>query len=523
MELGSPDPARKRLASHASSVTWGEEASSKTHLEFMRLGHPATFAIPVGYFSVGVAQTLMATPLTYYLVSERNMSSTSLSIISPIMSLPWCFKIAYGMLSDCVPIRGERRRPYFMIGWGSYSILCFAMAAGIEGFSFAWIMFLIFLQTSAYLMSDVAADTMIVERSHRLGEGGALQSTCYLLRFTGGVIGAVVGAVFGDPKATHWFMSIQGFFVACGLAGILPLLFAGALIETPSRNECEVLSQAGSMEDLEEAGAVAGRKRIKSVASEFQVMLGALSHEAVYRPMTFIIVYNVLQLSNASWNNFLLIGLKFSEQDLGAMAVAGSIVTWGGIMVYRRYLMEASWRSVYLGTTLVSLILSFGQLVLISGWNRAFGIGDVYFAAGDTTASTFITAMQFLPAVTMYLSMCPEGAEGSVFALLTTMSNLAGVCASNLSTLVADNWHADISNAAIRAGDYTGVWGLSFWTTVANPLPLLLLFLLPASIAEQDTLKEYGATNPRYGKILLTLVIAAIIWTIVQNTSVALR
>jgi len=40
-----------------------------------------------------------------------------------LLNMPWSFKIFYGMVTDCVPIRGYRRRPFMVVGWS----LCFAM------------------------------------------------------------------------------------------------------------------------------------------------------------------------------------------------------------------------------------------------------------------------------------------------------------------------------------------------------------------------------------------------------------
>jgi hypothetical protein len=38
----------------------------------------------------------------------------------PPQALPWSFKLLYGMLSDCVPVFGLRRKPYFLLGWLLY-------------------------------------------------------------------------------------------------------------------------------------------------------------------------------------------------------------------------------------------------------------------------------------------------------------------------------------------------------------------------------------------------------------------
>jgi BT1 family len=50
-----------------------------------------------------------------------------------------------------------------------------------------------------------------------------------------------------------------------------------------------------------------------------------------------------------------------------------------------------------------------------------WGIGDLTFALGDDALAEFVMAVQFLPVCQMYISMCPEGTEGTTYAILTTL------------------------------------------------------------------------------------------------------
>ena len=42
------------------------------------------------------------------------------SILMTLAALPWSFKLVYGFISDNFPIRGMRRKPYFVMGWLVY-------------------------------------------------------------------------------------------------------------------------------------------------------------------------------------------------------------------------------------------------------------------------------------------------------------------------------------------------------------------------------------------------------------------
>ena len=492
-------------------------------LAFLKLTHFSSIALPVSYFTVGVAQTLVLTPLSFYLVRVRDIDGAQLSVLSPLLSLPWCFKIGYGMLSDCVPICGERRRPYFAIGWGLYAALCFVLAAFIERMPFQHIMLVIFLMTASYLMADVASDSLVVERSDRLKVEGSLQATCYLLRYSGAVVGSLLGTFAADPETFSFGMSISQVVFVSGLAGAAPLFLSVFLKETPSRLECRLLveSRVVPASPFDVTTQPSQPRHGKRLVDELHAMADTLSQQAAYEPMLFIVVYNACQLTNSAWANYLMVDLGFKEADLGVIAVGGSMVTWLAIALYRRYMTHASWRDVYIYTTAFTLVLSLAQLLLVGGYNKRVGISDLMFAAGDMTATSFVVGIQFLPAVNMYLAMCPEGAEGSVFALLTTMSNLAGVCASNLSTLIAMAWPLPVTNEALTAHDTRGTFTLTLAVSLLKPLPILLVGLLPSHQHEQKELRAKGRFVPLYGKVYLLCVAAAITWTAIQSIYVS--
>ncbi|EEY59084.1 uncharacterized protein PITG_11541 [Phytophthora infestans T30-4] len=58
-----------------------------------------------------------------FLFNYLNMESTQVVSATVLLNLPWSFKLFYGIITDCVPIMGYRRRPFMIIGW----TLCFIM------------------------------------------------------------------------------------------------------------------------------------------------------------------------------------------------------------------------------------------------------------------------------------------------------------------------------------------------------------------------------------------------------------
>ena len=208
---------------------------------------------------------------------------------------------------------------------------------------------------------------------------------------------------------------------------------------------------------------------------------------AVYRPCCFIYIYNVLLWQNPAWNSFLVAGLGFTNFDLGLLTLAGSILSYIALVVYKRYLFDVSWRKIYIFATTFSFVFTCLQLVLVLGLNQKIGMDSIgyelLFAMGSYGVVMFVQSIQFLPACRMFLGMCPQGAEGASYAMLTTLSNLAGTVSYSLAAACAGIW--DVSIPTLEAHNYDGMWRLTLLCGAVQLTGLLFLHLLPSGVAEQ--------------------------------------
>lgn len=72
-------------------------------------------------------------------------------------------QVGYGFLSDCVPIKGLKRKPYMLIGWCTH-IAMNAILALIGTPGARVVIVLSFIGACGYLLSDVMTDAIVVER-----------------------------------------------------------------------------------------------------------------------------------------------------------------------------------------------------------------------------------------------------------------------------------------------------------------------------------------------------------------------
>jgi len=185
------------------------------------------------------------------------------------------------------------------------------------------------------------------------------------------------------------------------------------------------------------------------------------------------------------------------------------------LMAFTAFFFNTSWRLIYIGTTVLNIVFSLAQLLLVERINQKMGIPDVVFALGDNTFASFVMALQYMPTCIMFVVLCPEGSEGTTYALLTTISNLAGTVASDFGSWMTGIW--DVSNETLEAGDFQGVFNLTVLTSFLQIAPIVLVFLLPATKEEQKALRDEGETSWWGGMNLFLVVVASFLFTVGLN------
>lgn len=335
--------------------------------------------ITLSYFDVGIAIYFLAAPLTYYLIEVQNISSTSYSAYVTLVSLPWCLKFVFGMISDGNPIYGYRRKSWLLLGWLAFAGFSFFLASlGTPDLTYTAIF--MFLMTVSYLQADVCTDCLSVERARYENEihKGSLQTAGYTVRAFGCLLGAILGTLLYNTSTWGWGLTIAQLFA---LNALIPLF--------------GVVPSAWWLHEL------SSKIPAPNLMQQFESIWKTLQLRAVWYPMIFIYTYGVFQIPNSAWTNFLVIGLGFTDFDLGILTICSASIFWLGMILFRALFFETSWRNIYIGTTLISALFSVGQVLLILRINVAWGIPDLYFALGDTAIVTLMQAIQNMPACIM--------------------------------------------------------------------------------------------------------------------------
>ena len=335
---------------------------------------------------------------------------------------------------------------------------------------------------TGFWMADVMGDSVVAEKAklEPPEARGSVQSSCYSYRF----FGLMCAAPFSSA-----LYSWLGPFYVISLLSLLPLSIL------------PLIYWLGEVKDAPVASTGEQCKEIwKTVCSR-----------AVWQPLGFVYLYNVLQVGNGAWREYLRSSLGFTAAQLNGIYVASCILLYLGILVYKYYLMKLSWRFVYIVTTLLNGLFSLLQVLLILG--ITFGLSNFLFALGDDAFAEFIQGIQFLPTTIMMVHLCPSGSEGASYAMFTTVNNSALNLSTALTTLLLPIW--DVSKEALENNDLSGMVNLTLLTTGLQISGILFVKLLPRTKEELFDLKQqdYGSSELG-GTIFLFITFMSVLYAI---------
>ncbi|KAK9938453.1 hypothetical protein M0R45_015187 [Rubus argutus] len=147
------------------------------------------------YFTQGF-RSFVWTAVSYQLKDRLKLSPSSSQFVFSIAFFPWSIKPLYGILSDCIPIKGRKRIPYLVIATVLSLVPWLILGLNATFRNSMWLlMTFLTVQNLGSAMADVVVDAMIAEavRHERASFAGDLQSISWLAMACGGICGSLTG------------------------------------------------------------------------------------------------------------------------------------------------------------------------------------------------------------------------------------------------------------------------------------------------------------------------------------------
>lgn len=389
------------------------------------------------YLGMGFLFQFPAIAMRFWMIDDMKIAPARMAAIMGVAAIPWCLKPLYGFMSDAFPICGEHRRPYIFIGCVGSALSWWVM----PWTSFSPLVATVFMFTASLsiCIADVVVDSILVTIARDETDKGSIQSWSWGLRAAGGLIGALTGGVSAD-----WLGNERTFI----LTGAIPLFLCTPVVFLSAETST---SHARPM------------KTIRLVWKAFKT-------PDVWRTALFLFLINVTPGYGTVFSYYLEEELHFSQMDFTILSVTGYVASMLGTVVYKKFLTNVPFRPLFLGTLILAWILKWSHMILI--WRWLPGVPDVVIAAADSVVLTLVGRCILLPMVVLGARVCPEGVEGSLYALLMSITNFGDV--------VDSEWGAALAGAVgVQRGHFESLWMLVVLCQCIDIIALCAIPLIP--------------------------------------------
>jgi folate/biopterin transporter len=358
-------------------------------------------------------------------------------------------KPVFGFISDGLPILGYRRRPYLVLSGLLGAAAWVGLATVVHS---AWTATLaIALSSLSIAVSDVIVDSLVVERARgeSVGAAGSLQSLCWGSSALGGLMTAYFSGSLLEHFSTHTVFVVTATFPLLVSLGAW-LIAEPQVVEPP--NWAIVRHQLGQLRQ-------------------------AVAQKVIWMPTVFLFLWQATPTAESAFFFFSTNELGFEPEFLGRVRLVTSLASLVGIWLFQRFLKAVPFRVIFGWSTVLSALLGMTMLILVTHTNRELGIDDHWFSLGDSLVLTVMGQIAYMPVLVLAARLCPPGVEATLFALLMSVVNLAGLVSYELGATLM-HWFG------ISETNFQSLWLLVVITNLSTLLPLPFLGWLPA----QDTL-----------------------------------
>ncbi|GAB1539063.1 folate/biopterin family MFS transporter [Scytonema sp. NUACC21] len=408
-------------------------------------------AILTVYFVQGILG-LARLAVSFFLKDELGLTPSQVSALLGIVALPWMIKPLFGFISDGLPIFGYRRRPYLVLAgilgatsWVSLATVVHTPVAATAAIA---------LGSLSVAVSDVIVDSLIVERARAesQAEAGSLQSLCWGTLALGSLITAYFSGLLLEHFTTRTIFWITATF---------PLLVSGVawlIAELPVKRDVERNDRANF-------------NNIKHQVGELRK---AVTQKAIWLPTAFLFLWQATPTADSAFFFFTTNELHFQPEFLGRVRLVTSVASLVGVWIFQRFLKTVPFRVIFAWSTVLSAVLGMSMLLLVTHTNRTLGIDDHWFSLGDSLILTMMGQIAYMPVLVLAARLCPAGVEATLFALLMSVTNLAGLVSYELG---AGLMHL----MGITESNFNSLWLLVLITNLSTLLPLPFINWLPSA------------------------------------------
>jgi MFS family permease len=321
--------------------------------------------------------------ITFLLKDTFGLSAAQTATFFSITVIPWLIKPVYGLISDFVPLFGQRRKSYFILSSGMAAAMGL-MLTMMGSYTYWGIAIFFTLMGLGLAFTDVLTDALMVENGQRLGLTGPFQAVQWAAISFASILVGVGGGWLAQQKL------LSATFLIATVFPLITLAMAIFMIKEPH---------------------VEGGDR--QFRDTWAAIRGAIGSRTLWIVAGFIFLYNFSPSFGPSLVYYATDQLHFSKIFLGTLdsfVYASGIV---GTAVYFAFsksfpLKHLIYFAIVAGVTATLAYLGY------QGQVSAVVLSLLYGSVSMFIQLTFLD---------LAARACPKRAEATFFALLTSVYN----------------------------------------------------------------------------------------------------
>ncbi len=392
-------------------------------MNLLRLG----LLFGIVYFVQGISEptTGLVSQPDQALLKDWGKSTEQVAAFVAFLTLPWCLKPLFGLLSDFVPLGGYRRKSYLLaasaIAAATFgALIVWPLPTGAERPLLSWLT----AAAMAVICGDVVIDALMIESTQPFGMTGRMQSVQWAAIYGGAIITGLLGGVLSSDHRQR-----IGFAI-CAVMALGTFLLTAFFIEDHSKARPK-----------------------HPLTKVWPLLWGQLRSRPILTVAAFLFLWNFNPFSQAVLYQHATKELNFGEKFFGNMTAVAAVGSLLACIAYAFYCRRVAMR------WLVHLSIVFGLICNGIYWwlERQTGAYSISFIFGFAYMTGSIIQAD------LAARACSLDAAGTLFALFMSICNLASAASTWLGGYMyqhfAAEWdhelafHALIAvNAAFTAG-----------------------------------------------------------------------
>ncbi|XWS70512.1 hypothetical protein CRYUN_Cryun03dG0054100 [Craigia yunnanensis] len=412
------------------------------------------FGIALVYgLSQGFSGSFFKVVTDYYWKDVQKVQPSVVQLYIGLYYIPWIMKPVWGLFTDVFPIKGYRRRPFFVVAGiiGGASALMVALFGNLPA---ALALGCLVGVATGMAIADVTIDACIARNSIEFPSlAPDMQSLCGICSSAGALIG----------------YSTSGFFVHhLGAQGALILLAIPPVFITVLG--FVIHEMRSSVLNAEK------QKAMTTLGVAIRGMYQTIKFPEVWKPSLYMYLSFSLSISTHEgqfyWYTDPKAGPAFSQEFVGVIYAIGAMASMVGVLIYHKTLKHVPFRNLLFFAQLLYGTSGMLDLIFILRWNLVLGIPDYFFVIMEECVSRIISRIRWIPMIVLSTRLCPIGIEGTFFALLMCIDSLGSLTSKWGGGIVLHMFH-------VTRTDFTNLWLVVLIRNILRIATLGLIFLVP--------------------------------------------